>query len=696
MVRRVAIRSWFLGAPVAAAAILFAASAESADVAVRLSTATRAAPSFDWTGWYFGGHAGYATGHSQWTATEAGASMRTLSGSLDLFKPFNSFAADGSYFLGLQAGYNQKIGSRLVLGAEADIAFPALPVGLVGIQTVTSNLIGQARYQDLVAYTGTARARAGYLLDNNWLVYVTGGLAFAYDKLLRTQLVGTPAGGSANPGDEQQARLSRLGWTVGAGLEWPVAPHWTAKVEYQYAAFDEGAASFVQAAQRFDSNLWVQSVRLGFNYQIGETYNWGSFLANGPAPILEDRFNLHGQMTFVSQYVPRFRSPYVGPQSFLPKQGQETADATFYLGVRLWEGAEFWINPEIDQGFGLSGALGVAGFTSAEAYKVGNDMPYARLHRAFVRQTIDLGGQVEKVDAGINQFAGSTTRNRLVLTVGKVSVADMFDASRYVHDPRGDFLNWALVDTGTFDYAADAWGYTYGAVAEWYQDVWTLRAGIFDAPIVPNFTELDPRFGQFQSVFEIERRHKIGDQPGKIAITGWLTRARLGNYNDAVLLAQLTGQPADIAAVRRYTSRSGVSANVEQQITPYFGIFLRAGYASPNIEPDAFTDIDRTIASGAAFSGKLWGRPDDVWGVAGIINNISTSHQTFLNNGGLGILVGDGQLPHPGLERIIETYYTFPFYGWRVTLDYQFINYPGYNRDRGPASVIGTRLHMQF
>jgi len=215
MVWRGDIRSWVLVAPLAAAGTLFVARAESADVAIPLSTATPAAPIFDWTGWYFGGHAGYATGRSHWTATEAGASMPTLAGSLYLFEPFNSFAADGSYFLGLQAGYNQRIGPRLLLGAEVDIAFPALSVGLVGTKVISSNLIGQASYQDTVAYSGTARARAGYLLDSNWLIYATGGLAFAYDKLLRTQLADTPAGGSANPGDEQQARLPRLGWTVG-------------------------------------------------------------------------------------------------------------------------------------------------------------------------------------------------------------------------------------------------------------------------------------------------------------------------------------------------------------------------------------------------------------------------------------------------------------------------------------------------
>jgi high affinity Mn2+ porin len=672
-------------------------AAKAADVALRMPLKAPAAdPAFDWTGWYFGGHFGFASGYSKWTATEAGAAAPTLGGSFGLFNAVNGFGGDGSYFAGLQAGYNQRLGSRLVVGAEVDVAFPSFPVGLVGAQSFASPLVGQANYRDSIAYTGTARGRLGYALDNNWLIYGTGGFAFAYDKLQRIQVAGTPIGGTAVPGDIQNALLWRLGWTIGAGVEVPVAPHWTAKLEYRYASFGSGSAVFPDAAQRFESNLAVQSVRLGFNYQIGEGSKWGTFLANGPTPILEDRFNLHGQVTYISQYVPRFRSPYVGQQSLFPNQGRETSDVTFYLGARLWEGAELWINPEIDQGFGLSSTFGVAGFPNAEAYKLGNDYPYARIPRAFIRQTINFGGEAEKIAAGINQFAQTDSSNRLVVTVGKMSVSDMFDDNRYAHDPRNDFMNWALVDAGTFDYAADALGYTYGAVAEWYQDIWTLRAGAFDAPVVPNSTELDPSFSQFQSLLELERRHELWGQPGKIKVTGWVTRARLGNYNDAVALAQLTGGPADIAAVRHYTSRRGIVANLEQQVTPDWGVFMRAGLASPNIEPDAFTDIDRTISAGAVFSGKQWGRPDDVWGVAGIINNISTSHQAFFNNGGLGIVIGDRQLPHPGLEQIIETYYTFPIDVWKVSFDYQFIANPAYNRDRGPVSVFGTRVHMQF
>ena len=143
------------------------------------------------------------------------------------------------------------------------------------------------------------------------------------------------------------------------------------------------------------------------------------------------------------------------------------------------------------------------------AFKVGASVPYPRMQRYFVRQTIDLGGDEQKVDADFNQMAGSQTADRLVVTVGKFSVADVFDTNKYAQNPRKDFMNWALIDAGTFDYAADAWGYSYGASAEWYQGDWTFRGGLFDLSIIPNSTELDPTFGQFQWLGEIERRYDL-------------------------------------------------------------------------------------------------------------------------------------------------------------------------------------------
>jgi high affinity Mn2+ porin len=188
----------------------------------------------------------------------------------------------------------------------------------------------------------------------------------------------------------------------------------------------------------------------------------------------------------------------------------------------------------------------------------------------------------------------------------------------------------------------------------------------------------------------------FGDNPARSRSPDFLPAGRMGRFDDAVQLAQLTGGPADITAVRRYASRSGISVNMEQQLSSELGMFARAGVASGGVEPYESTDVDRTVTAGLVLAGRQWGRPDDTLGIAGLVNGISRSHQTFLNAGGLGILVGDGMLPNPGPEQIIETYYSLPFSFWRVTFDYQFIVNPAYNRDRGPVSVIGTRLHAQF
>jgi high affinity Mn2+ porin len=411
-----------------------------------------------------------------------------------------------------------------------------------------------------------------------------------------------------------------------------------------------------------------------------------------------DVFAVHGQATFVDQYHPRFASPYRGAQSLDPGQrGDETVDVTAFIGLRPWRGGELWIDPEIDQGFGLSNTLGVDGFTSAEAYKIGKSSPYPKIQRLFLRQTIDLGGPSEKVEADMNQFAATRTANRIVLTVGKMSVVDIFDTNKYAHDPKNDFLNWALVDTGTFDYAADAWGYTYGGAAEWWQGDWTLRVGAFDLSGVPNNKNLDKTFHQYQLESELERRFSLFGRPGAVRLTGFLTRGRMGKYDDAVALAAATGETPDGALVRHYHSRTGLSFNAEQEVTDDLGLFARGGHADGRYEGYEFTDMSDTFAAGLSLKGTRWGRKDDVVGFAGILDEASSEAKAYFNAGGLGILVGDGALPHPGTEKIIETYYSLPLAPFtHMTLDYQYVDNPAFNRDRGPVSVFAVRLHSQL
>ncbi|WP_294275632.1 carbohydrate porin [uncultured Sphingomonas sp.] len=408
-------------------------------------------------------------------------------------------------------------------------------------------------------------------------------------------------------------------------------------------------------------------------------------------------FAIHGQATVVAQGVGGFASPYSGANSLTPRQVKETADITAFIGARAWTGGELWVNPEIDQGFGLSNTLGVAGFPSAEAYKVGKAEPYFRLQRAFFRQTFGLGGTREAVAGVANQLGGSRSVDRIVLTIGKFGVGDIFDTNPYAHDPRGDFLNWSAVDTGSFDYAADAWGYTTGLAAELYRGDWTLRAGLFNLSTVPNGERLEHGFGQYQLDAEVEHRHAVAGRPGSVRLGFFRNRGNFSRFDDALAYAAATGDMVDPSFTRRRMTRVGGYMNMDQALTDTLGVFARIGVSDGSIEPYDFTDIDRTAQIGGSLGGKSWGRAQDRVGLALIANGISAEHRRYLAAGGLGVLVGDGKLPNAGAEEIAEAYYDVSVSrALAVTLDAQYVENPGYNRDRGPAEIFALRVHGAF
>ncbi|MBV9862799.1 MAG: carbohydrate porin [Alphaproteobacteria bacterium] len=417
------------------------------------------------------------------------------------------------------------------------------------------------------------------------------------------------------------------------------------------------------------------------------------------AQVETETWAIHGQSTFTTMYHPGFPSAFKGPQSLdAHEQARETWDATLYAGVRPWSGAEFWFNPELDQGFGLSNTFGVAGYLSGEAYKIGKSDPYFLVQRTFLRQTIDLGGDTEKLDPDLNQLGGTQTADRLVFTAGKFSIVDVFDTNKYAHDPRGDFLNWSIIDQGAFDYAANSWGFTYGASAEWYQDWWTVRGGVFDLSTVPNGVNLSPGFfHQRQWVAELEERHKLWDQPGKLKLLSWVIEGNLGTYAAAIAFGQATATAPSTAAVRSFRTKSGGGLNLEQQLAPDLGFFARASLSQGGVEEDAFTDINHSLSAGFALAGARWDRPDDTFGLAGAVNRISHEGKLYFAAGGLGGIIGDGALPNAGPEQILEVYYSLPVFGIaHLTADYQFVDKPAYNRDRGPVSVFGLRAHVAF
>jgi high affinity Mn2+ porin len=412
----------------------------------------------------------------------------------------------------------------------------------------------------------------------------------------------------------------------------------------------------------------------------------------------EQVYAIYLQSTFVEQFHPAFRSAFRGAQSLDPgARGDETFDATFYGGLRTWRGGELWLNAEIDQGFGISDTLGLAAYSNAEGAKVGEANPYPRIPRLFFRQTLDLGGASEPVAKAVNSLAQPATHDRVVLTIGKFNVTDVFDNNAYAHDSKHDFLNWALVDAGAFDYAADAWGYSYGASAELYEGRAALRAGVFALSRVPNAEALDTSGSQFQMIAEAEEDHTIFGKGGKLRVLGYITRGRMADFNDAIAYGAATGGAAQLAPVRNYRSRAGIILNLEQAITDAFGIFSRAGYAEGGSESYEYTDVDLSYSAGVSLAGTSWSRPDDTIGLGVAIDDISRRFKNFLNAGGLAILAGDGKLPNSGPETAVEAYYNYTLNPYaQITADYQFINNPAYDRDRGPVSILGLRIHLQY
>jgi high affinity Mn2+ porin len=297
--------------------------------------------------------------------------------------------------------------NRVVLGVQLDTSFPGFPnldgISIGGFSIFSTPALGLASYSESVLHSGTLRARVGYA-PANWLLYATGGFAWTYNQLTLTQLA---------DGTTDAPFLWRLGATAGLGIEYAFAPNWTANVEYLFTRYGNSSVLFPSAGLQFTSDFSLQQVRAGLNYRFGG----GGTNANGgstglPTPAL-DLVNFHGQTTFVWQGYPAIRSPYTGTNS-LPGSGlgRETFDTTLFAGIRLWQGAELWLFPEIDQGFGFADTHGAAGFPSGESYKLGSSYPYVRTQHGFLRQTINLGGEVEKVDADFSQFAGTRTENR--------------------------------------------------------------------------------------------------------------------------------------------------------------------------------------------------------------------------------------------------------------------------------------------
>ncbi|QDZ30417.1 carbohydrate porin [Noviherbaspirillum sp. UKPF54] len=412
----------------------------------------------------------------------------------------------------------------------------------------------------------------------------------------------------------------------------------------------------------------------------------------------EETWNAKFQATYVWQAKPAFAAAYSGANSLRPEREKSysfSADAAF--GWRPWRGGELYFDPEVVQGVPLSGLHGLGGMTNGEQQKTSGPNPTLYRARLFLRQTWGLGGDRQEVESDANRLAGAVDKRRIVLTAGNFAVTDVFDNSAYAHDARAQFLNWALLAHGAYDYAGDARGYTWGAVLEYFHDDWAVRAGRFMQPAESNGLPLDTRiFAHYGDQVELEHAYSIGQQPGKLRLLAFRNKAEMGSFRDALADAAVNGGIPDVARVRKDNIKRGFGVSAEQNLTADLGVFARASRNDGGTETYAFTEIERSVSLGGALKGAAWKRTADTVGVALVRNGLSRAHRDYLAAGGLGAFIGDGRLNYRP-ETIAEAYYSVALarQAW-LTFDFQRIGNPAYNADRGPVKVASLRLHAEY
>jgi high affinity Mn2+ porin len=416
---------------------------------------------------------------------------------------------------------------------------------------------------------------------------------------------------------------------------------------------------------------------------------------NADSDTPAEPWSIHFQATSIGQHHGSFPSLYEGENS-LPShpENRVSITGTVFLGFRVNNHIELVVNPEVAGGRGFGQVTGIAGFTNGEIPRVSSATPTLYAARAFVRTVWALGRETEFVENGINQIAGNVPVRRLTTVTGKFAVTDYFDNNTYSHDPRTQFMNWALMYNGAWDYSADTRGYTMGTMEELAMRKWSLRFAHVLEPTTPNGPTFDFRVAKNRGdIVEWERRYAPNGRFGALRLLGFANRERSGTFREAILANGTT----NIESTRRdETLKYGFGVNMEQSITPEIGVFGRWGWSDGKTESWAFTQIDRSLSGGVSINGKLWKRKSDHIGIAGVRNYLSGDHRSFLAHGGLGFIIGDGRLDHYRPEGIMEVYYSWhATKEWTITGDFQHVRDPAYNSDRGPVSVGTIRLHWE-
>ena len=422
------------------------------------------------------------------------------------------------------------------------------------------------------------------------------------------------------------------------------------------------------------------------------------------------RYLIGGQANIIFQGHAPFHSPYEGVNSFLSRGEYKTSMiGTIYTAFELNPHPRFAtdliFDVEAAGGRGDSEALGLAGFTNLDVVRNPSlgSTPY--LARYEVHQVIGLSDKLVESSRTSFSMQPALPEVRLEFWVGRMSLPDLLDLNSIGTDSHLQFLNWSIDNNGAWDYAANTRGYTDALVSEFTAHDFTARYAVAAMPTMANGIDLDYNFKRAsgQNV-ELELRggpgtqHNYFGRRGAIRLLGFVNHANMGNYRqqNQLFLKGATSTPDITAHPQQTTMKYGLGANFEQEISNNGRLYAQVGWNDGATESYAYTEIDQTIAVGADYGMRRFGRPDDKIGLTFVTNAIKRDHQWYLGHGGLGFLLGEGKLNY-AREDIVEAYYNYHLWkGVYYALDEQFVAHPGYNADRGPVMVESVRMHVDF
>lgn len=410
-----------------------------------------------------------------------------------------------------------------------------------------------------------------------------------------------------------------------------------------------------------------------------------------------ERWNVYFQATSIGQYHGALASPYSGPLSLISHpEAEASLTSTLFFGLRLGSNTQLYFDPEIAGGRGVSSTNGIANFPNGEMPRVSTAMPKPYIARLYVTQDFGFGSEREQLPSDENQLAGSRPMMRYSVTVGRFTVTDFFDDNRYTHDPRTQFMGWAIMYNGAWDYPADTRGYTWGWMHEFHTRRWSLRYASAAEPRTANGLRFDRRVLRDRGdVFEGEVHFRPAGYDGAVRVLSYLNHADAGTYGEALQRAAASGGTPEVIATRQVGNlKYGFGINGEQEIRKDIGVFGRLGWNDGKTESFAFAVIDRLATAGISVNGQRWKRPSDTVATALTVTGLSAVHALYLARGGLDFMLGDGALRY-GPESVTESYYrarvTDNLY---ATVDLQHVTNPGYNRDRGPVWIESLRLQL--